>query len=277
LIISYDSFRTDIIVLRSTISSEESSSIHSEFMDIVSAAAEVSHTQAAKLFSQRAELHSKLDLPEFGEIFNESWSFVVQCEVLCKRMIVSLRGVIVSQVIVAIQQSVFRSNLSQAKQFLQNFHQSRLSQSAKLVEDEQWSPQEVTASLQDVITVIVDCAVRDSPALKFGALASLSDASSSSGSTKHLRIEERAYFTVPATSQVLNLLLDYVKVIVNLGMLTMDTMSRVMEFLKAFNSRTCQVVLGAGAMRSAGLKNITAKHLGTFAFTTLLHRTRPEC
>ena len=56
--------------------------------------------------------------------------------------------------------------------------------------------------------------------------------------------------------------MDYLKVIVNLSMLTTDTMSRVIEFLKAFNSRTCQVVLGAGAMRSAGLKNITAKHLG---------------
>lgn len=31
--------------------------------------------------------------------------------------------------------------------------------------------------------------------------------------------------------------------------------------MQQFNSRTCQVVLGAGAMRSAGLKNITAKHL----------------
>ncbi|OAD66818.1 hypothetical protein PHYBLDRAFT_118967, partial [Phycomyces blakesleeanus NRRL 1555(-)] len=28
-----------------------------------------------------------------------------------------------------------------------------------------------------------------------------------------------------------------------------------------FNSRVCQVILGAGAMRSAGLKNISAKHL----------------
>jgi vacuolar protein sorting-associated protein 54 len=35
--------------------------------------------------------------------------------------------------------------------------------------------------------------------------------------------------------------------------------------VQSFNSRTCQVVLGAGAMRSAGLKNITAKHLGQFA------------
>jgi vacuolar protein sorting-associated protein 54 len=78
---------------------------------------------------------------------------------------------------------------------------------------------------------------------------------------KHLRIEERSYFTVPATQSMLPLLIDYLKVIVNLSLLTTDTMSRVIEFLKAFNSRTCQVVLGAGAMRSAGLKNITAKHL----------------
>ena len=60
---------------------------------------------------------------------------------------------------------------------------------------------------------------------------------------------------------MLLLLVDYLKVIVNLSLLTTDTMSRIIEFLKAFNSRTCQVVLGAGAMRSAGLKNITAKHL----------------
>ena len=83
-----------------------------------------------------------------------------------------------------------------------------------------------------------------------------------SSASKHIRIEERNYFTVSATTEVLSLLVDYLKVIVNLSMLTTDTMGRVIEFLKAFNSRTCQVVLGAGAMRSAGLKNITAKHLG---------------
>lgn len=85
-----------------------------------------------------------------------------------------------------------------------------------------------------------------------------------SSASKHIRIEERNYFTVSATTEVLNLLVDYLRVIVNLSMLTTDTMSRVIEFLKAFNSRTCQVVLGAGAMRSAGLKNITAKHLGMY-------------
>jgi vacuolar protein sorting-associated protein 54 len=80
--------------------------------------------------------------------------------------------------------------------------------------------------------------------------------------SKQLRIEDRSYFTVSATAAVLHLLSDYLQVIVNLPMLTTDAMSKTIEFLKAFNSRTCQVVLGAGAMRSAGLKNITAKHLG---------------
>ena len=34
---------------------------------------------------------------------------------------------------------------------------------------------------------------------------------------------------------------------------------------QTFNSRTCQLVLGAGAMSVAGLKSITAKHLALSA------------
>jgi vacuolar protein sorting-associated protein 54 len=177
--------------------------------------------------------------------------------------------------------------------WLQTFHQARITQSAKLVEDEVWNPiSEVTKELQHIVNIIVDGAVKDAPELVISssAMAVENGGSSStspltptvpqsalpsagpntatssrpSGKTKQLRIEERTYYVVPATSQILALVLDYLKVIVNMPMLTTDTMSRVIEFLKAFNSRTCQVVLGAGAMRSAGLKNITAKHLGMF-------------
>jgi vacuolar protein sorting-associated protein 54 len=40
-----------------------------------------------------------------------------------------------------------------------------------------------------------------------------------------------------------------------------DVAQRVLELLKVFNSRSCQLVLGAGAMQVSGLKSITAKHL----------------
>lgn len=72
--------------------------VQNELTDIVSSAAELSHAQAAKVISPRSELHSALQLSEFVELFYESWDFVVKGEVICRRMIVGLRGVIVGQV-----------------------------------------------------------------------------------------------------------------------------------------------------------------------------------
>ena len=40
-----------------------------------------------------------------------------------------------------------------------------------------------------------------------------------------------------------------------------DIGQRVVEILRSFNSRTCQLILGAGAMQVSGLKSITVKHL----------------
>jgi vacuolar protein sorting-associated protein 54 len=143
------------------------------------------------------------------------------------------------------------------------------------VEDELWNPAEVPQAVQHLVKTIVEAAVRDPQELVVGAdLPPLSVPNSPTVAispsspnptrvSKHLRVEGVSYFAVSATLETLTLLLDYLKVIMNLPMLTTDTMSRIIEFLKAFNSRTCQVVLGAGAMRSAGLKVITAKHLGT--------------
>ncbi|KAH7889569.1 Vps54-like protein-domain-containing protein [Phlebopus sp. FC_14] len=244
-------------------------SLQDELSDILFSTADLSNKLAAKVIGYRSEQHAQLDLPSFLAFFNESWDFVLGCEVVCRRVIVGLRGVI----------------LGQAKLFLQAFHQRQINQSAKLVEDEQWNQIEVHPPLQHLADVLVDSAVRDSPDLIIGGNTSLpSPATPSANSTapsvpssrvgkvngsatsgslpsKCLRVEERPFFCVSATGAVLGLLLDYLRLVVNLSMLNTDTMSRVIEFLKAFNSRTCQVVLGAGAMRSAGLKNITAKHL----------------
>jgi vacuolar protein sorting-associated protein 54 len=73
-------------------------SMQDELADILSSAAELSNTQAAKVISLRADQHATLELADFLVFFNESWGFVVKCEIICRRMIVGLRGVVVSQV-----------------------------------------------------------------------------------------------------------------------------------------------------------------------------------
>ncbi|KAJ2382593.1 hypothetical protein H4S02_005681, partial [Coemansia sp. RSA 2611] len=76
-----------------------------------------------------------------------------------------------------------------------------------------------------------------------------------------MHIGDQAFHVVGCSLVLVKSVVEYLQCAVNIPMLATDVLQRLVEVLKSFNSRTCQVVLGAGAMRSAGLKNISAKHL----------------
>ncbi|KAJ2016692.1 hypothetical protein GGI14_003470 [Coemansia sp. S680] len=76
-----------------------------------------------------------------------------------------------------------------------------------------------------------------------------------------MHIGDEAFHVVGCSLVLVKSVVEYLQCAVNIPMLATDVLQRLVEVLKSFNSRTCQVVLGAGAMRSAGLKNISAKHL----------------
>ncbi|GAA5822857.1 hypothetical protein JCM11251_004402 [Rhodosporidiobolus azoricus] len=247
---------------RSSLSTDDASTLLStEIADVVHAVAELANVRFSKVLGVRTEVHAQLPLPDFVALFDATWAFVVQCEVVCQRMIVGLRGAAVSQ----------------AKAFLQQFHQRRLMDSARTVEEEQWAAAEVPAARQREVERIIQAAVSDPVELLLGdrAVASSAEAGENGhldvmkeGETengklgaKQVDVEGKQFFAVPAGLTTIGVLVEYLMVLLNLPMLTTDCMSKIIEFMKAFNSRTCQVVLGAGAMRSAGLKNITAKHL----------------
>ena len=73
-------------------------SLREDLSDILSSAGELANARAAKVINVRAEQHTALDLESFWTLFNLSWDFVVKSEVICHRMIVGLRGAVVSQV-----------------------------------------------------------------------------------------------------------------------------------------------------------------------------------
>jgi vacuolar protein sorting-associated protein 54 len=138
--------------------------------------------------------------------------------------------------------------------------------SAKMVEDEQWAVIEVSPRSQRVSNIIVDSAVKDPPEVVFEKVTKsngltipisssaspepLSDGSplpngqtngtSSKGeegetkgvNAKVITIEGQTFHIVSATMQVLGLVIDYLKVMVNLSSLNMECMSRLVEFLK---------------------------------------------
>ncbi|GAA5919775.1 hypothetical protein JCM1841_005852 [Sporobolomyces salmonicolor] len=230
---------------------DDASSLSTEISDVVHAVAELANVRFSKVIGVRTEVHAHLQLAQFVDIFDASWTFVVQCEIICKRMIVGLRGAMVSQ----------------AKTFLQTFHQTQITDSARVVENEQWAAAEVPGRTQRAVGLIIEGAMSDPQHLLLGQRRDeRGDAVSNReeeerAPAKQVDVEGRQFFAVSAVLTTIDVLLDYLRIVLNFPLLTTDAMSKVIEFMKAFNSRTCQVVLGAGAMRSAGLKNITAKHL----------------
>lgn len=193
-----------------------------DISDVVHAIAELANLRFSKVIGVRTEVHAALELAEFVEIFDASWAFVLQCEVICQRMIVGLRGVMVGQ----------------AKTFLQTFHQKRLTDSARLVENEQWVASDVKPSTQAVVNLILQGAMRDPEEFLLGQRRRDKDVQALPASTeegalaKQVDIEGRQYFAVAAGLTTLEVLCDYIKVVVNCPLLTTDAMSKVIEFMK---------------------------------------------
>jgi hypothetical protein len=75
-----------------------SSTIQTSLSSALFAATELAHSRVSKIIATRNEQHAKLKLQEFYVFYEESWGFVVDCEVVCKRMVVGLRGTIGGQV-----------------------------------------------------------------------------------------------------------------------------------------------------------------------------------
>eukprot|EP00249_Psilotum_nudum_P023375 c28850_g1_i1 orf=396-3701(+) len=78
---------------------------------------------------------------------------------------------------------------------------------------------------------------------------------------KTLHIQGTRYHMVNSGLILLKMLSEYMDISTALPTLASEVVHRIAEILKLFNSRTCQLVLGAGAMQVSGLKSITAKHL----------------
>ncbi|KAA8544806.1 hypothetical protein F0562_019603 [Nyssa sinensis] len=70
-----------------------------------------------------------------------------------------------------------------------------------------------------------------------------------------------SYHMVNCGLILLKMLSEYIDMNNFLPALSSEVVHRVVEILKFFNTRTCQLVLGAGAMQVSGLKSITSKHL----------------
>lgn len=76
-----------------------------------------------------------------------------------------------------------------------------------------------------------------------------------------LKVGSQEYFTIGTVLILIRLISEYCVCAYDLQMLSPVVARNLAELLKTFNSRSCQLVLGAGALKTAGLKTITSTNI----------------
>ncbi|KAJ2089271.1 hypothetical protein IW138_003591 [Coemansia sp. RSA 986] len=247
--------------------------------DTFDAFMDVAHMRCAKLLNHRSEQNARLGPAGFHSLYSSIWAFVAQYELLGGKMCFGLRGTLTAQ----------------AKAFLGNFHVEKSRQIQILIENEQWVQAEVPIDFQNLVDQVIRAAAQqphtdvgadqnapgapltNSP-LVLGSLSTdaaqrpveaLARQDSDAASVRSadtagiglMHIGSEAFHVVGCSLVLVKSVVEYLQCAVSMPVLATDVLQRLVDMLKTFNSRTCQVVLGAGAMHSAGLKNISAKHI----------------
>ena len=233
----------------------------------------------ARLVTFRSTQVARTTRAELGRLICTCNHFIELNEklVVCHRPCVSLRSVVAQQ----------------AKAWVEHFHSTQLEKLSMMLEMEKWTAALVAPELQHMFsnftasvlsgsfasggaeqggaaqsTAVVQV-VRGSNGRFVSAEASeqgLVPMGNSGGTPEQANTQPsspRTYKVIPTMLMLFNMIHSYLGVLSDFEVegLAAEITHRMVALLRQFNLKTSQLVLGAGAMVTASLKSITAKHL----------------
>lgn len=133
--------------------------------------------------------------------------------------------------------------------FIQKFHTERKSKMALLLDSERWKRIEIPYRFQMLIN-----------AISKGDFIEITDSIDQTPSPV-LMFDDQPFTLVGVTVILIQVITEYCLCAKQLPIIASQLSRNVLDLLRTFNSRSCQLVLGAGALHSAGLKTITSASL----------------
>ncbi|KAF7633228.1 hypothetical protein Mgra_00007329 [Meloidogyne graminicola] len=139
--------------------------------------------------------------------------------------------------------------------FLSKFTEARQRELSSTIDAETWKPAHINANIQ----LMVNCFVSN------GFLTTIINKEEIKNNEKCLKetlqLKEENYIIIGSSLLLVNILASYNDILNLFPNASMELIMDVVQCLKLFNSRTCQLILGAGARQLVGLKTINVKHL----------------
>lgn len=138
-----------------------------------------------------------------------------------------------------------------AMKYIQNLHSERRSQLTAALNAERWKMADVPCELQSVISKISE----------MGEIPLILQYESGKPDGKYLVINKENYAIVSTVQLLIKILLEYCDATKQSPDIVQYIVHCMLELIRLYNSRCCQLVLGAGAIQSAGLKTISTSNL----------------
>ncbi|KAG0646473.1 Vacuolar sorting-associated chloroplastic [Hyphodiscus hymeniophilus] len=249
-----------------------------DMSNLLGQAVDIAQDKIVKVLRVRSEQSTHLSVERFLRYFNLNLLFANECEAVSGRSGLALKNVVNGHI----------------KDFVSQLGESERQSLATGMEADPWNAKDFSDDDKEHLARILSASTQDAEAWCAGSKVWLPASSSpgtlpplkplnglalpqsngiaSSGtstpsrSTTRLAVIESESFVLPMSAILcMHGLSSFLHLCTGLPSMTSEISSSMISYLSLFNSRCTQLILGAGATRSAGLKNITTKHLALAA------------
>ncbi|RMX68534.1 hypothetical protein DD238_001395 [Peronospora effusa] len=211
-----------------------------EIDEVVRKICEFAQRSVSNLFAVRKEIQAVYTMPQLRKLYDTTMDFVISIERLTGKTDYTLRGALFSQL----------------KLFLEKYHQIQVTKLVSTLDRELWKNTEISEARHKYL---VDLSSGKGVALVLSDDRKIAD--ETAPPRKMVSICGKSFRVVWSVLLMLEIVMNYMSCAANFPVLATDVLLRSIEMFRLFNSRTTQLVLGAGAMQIARLRSISARHL----------------
>lgn len=232
-----------------------------DMSNLLGQAVDIAQAQITKILKVRSEQSTRLPMPQFLRYFHLNRLFADECEAVSGRGGIALKTVVNAHIIDYVHHAADaeRQNLVAG------------------MDADRWDAKDFDDSDSQLLSQIIEAGTKEiEPWVKASVIWSdglagvngeqqtngtVTNGSTQRDKTRPAIIDEQRFLLPDSALILMNGIGQFEQLMTGIPSMTQELTSSLLEYLKLFNSRSSQLILGAGATRSAGLKNITTKHL----------------
>ncbi|THZ00024.1 Vps54-domain-containing protein [Aureobasidium pullulans] len=231
-----------------------------DMSSLLGQAVDVAHTQVTRILKVRTEQVNQLPLERFLRYFTINRLFADECEAISGRSGTQLKALVNTQI----------------NTFVRAFGDAENQRIAQTLDSDQWEAKDFKEPDQALLSRILEGMSSDpavwlrgtrvwedpsQPESTNGTPAPNGENNDTKPANRPAYVDETRYILVSSAISLLRPIDNFLALMASIPSITSAAVPALIDVLRTFNSRTSQLILGAGATRIAGLKNITTKHL----------------